>query len=72
MEMLRGTGVRKGHVRICISGDGRRAEATMASKGAAKSIAFSLSNATSGAQGSIVAVLERDDGWLLARGSAPI
>lgn len=54
---------------------GRAATAGLKSDGGAKAITFSFSlpaNATSSPTQEIVARLEREDGWLLARGSAQV
>lgn len=52
---------------------GMAATASMASDGGAKMVKFSLPVAAAGAPTQqIVARLEREDGWLLARGSAQI
>lgn len=69
----------EGQVRIYLedpaAGDGARgAETRVASLGKSRSLAFSLplpAGSTAFATQEIVALLTREDGWLLARGSTP-
>ena len=78
VELAGGEAIPKGQVRIYIEGSDAGApqgdrEAKVRSDGGLKTVDFSLAQpATPSAMPSlrVIARLERDDGWLLARGSA--
>jgi hypothetical protein len=71
-----GAAIPEGRLRITLEATagadrGKRPAATAESDGSTREIPFTIT-APSGAGGTLVARLERADGWLLARGAAPL
>lgn len=72
-----GAPIPKGRIRISVEGaagaDSARAQPEQASDGKSAAMEFVIpSSARAAAPTQIVATLEREDGWLLARGSAAV